>query len=893
MELLLINHPLDCPVCDKGGECPLQNQAMSNGARRVAVPRRQAHVPQADRDLLAGAARPRALRAVRALHPVLPADRRRPVHRAVRARRAAAGRHLRRRAVRVLLLRQHRADLPGRRADRRGLPVPRPPVRPGLHAERRASTARPAARCAPTTGAARSCAAWPATTREVNEEWNCDKGRWAFTYATAADRITTPLVRDDETGELRRGVLARGARARGPRPGAAATRGGVGVLVGGRLTVEDAYAYAKFARVALRHQRRRLPRPAALGRGGRVPRPRASPAAASASTYADLEPAPAVLLVGLRARGGVADRLPAAAQGGRASAACGLRRSRRSPPRAGASSSGDAAAGRSRRRGRGACDALGDRRRRRCRTPGAVILVGERLAAVARRAVRRGRAWPRRPARGSRGSRAGPASAARSTRVRCRPCCPAAGRSPTPRRASRSPRAWGVDHAARRPGPRHRRRSSPPPRPASSRAARRRRRPRRPARPARPPWRRSTPRRSWSASSCAPVGGHRAGRRRAPGRRGRGEGRHLRRLGGPAAAVRPRSLRGTDAMPDAAGAARAGRGDGRRPRAARRRRRPRRARRARRSGTATAPRSEPVAGAARRRSRPPARRCWRPGAAARRRPAAGRRAATSPAPPAPPSPASPRRPPPSSASPTAAPVTVSHRRAAPSRCRLLVDRDARRRRLAADQRRRARRCAASSAAGRRVAGAVAVAAGEIEREATRMTDASAVLASPGACPGFGDRPVVAVVVKAVVVFVFLVVMTLFTIWCERRVVARMQQRIGPEPGRAAGPAAEPRRRHQAGAEGRHHPEGGRQAGLRPRADRLGDPGVPRVRGDPVRARGVDLRCTQTPLQLTDLPVARALHPGRRVGRHLRHRAGRLVQRLDRTRCSAACARRRR
>lgn len=27
MELLLINHPLDCPVCDKGGECPLQNQA--------------------------------------------------------------------------------------------------------------------------------------------------------------------------------------------------------------------------------------------------------------------------------------------------------------------------------------------------------------------------------------------------------------------------------------------------------------------------------------------------------------------------------------------------------------------------------------------------------------------------------------------------------------------------------------------------------------------------------------------------------------------------------------------------------------------------------------------------------------------------------------------------
>jgi NADH-quinone oxidoreductase subunit G len=31
IEFLLINHPLDCPVCDKGGECPLQNQSMSSG----------------------------------------------------------------------------------------------------------------------------------------------------------------------------------------------------------------------------------------------------------------------------------------------------------------------------------------------------------------------------------------------------------------------------------------------------------------------------------------------------------------------------------------------------------------------------------------------------------------------------------------------------------------------------------------------------------------------------------------------------------------------------------------------------------------------------------------------------------------------------------------------
>ncbi|MBC7645319.1 MAG: (2Fe-2S)-binding protein, partial [Thermoleophilia bacterium] len=31
LEFLLINHPLDCPVCDKGGECPLQDQAFRWG----------------------------------------------------------------------------------------------------------------------------------------------------------------------------------------------------------------------------------------------------------------------------------------------------------------------------------------------------------------------------------------------------------------------------------------------------------------------------------------------------------------------------------------------------------------------------------------------------------------------------------------------------------------------------------------------------------------------------------------------------------------------------------------------------------------------------------------------------------------------------------------------
>jgi NADH dehydrogenase/NADH:ubiquinone oxidoreductase subunit G len=75
MEFLLINHPLDCPICDKGGECPLQNQAMST-AGRVPLRGREAHVPQADQRERPDPARPRALRVVRPLHPLRRPDRR-------------------------------------------------------------------------------------------------------------------------------------------------------------------------------------------------------------------------------------------------------------------------------------------------------------------------------------------------------------------------------------------------------------------------------------------------------------------------------------------------------------------------------------------------------------------------------------------------------------------------------------------------------------------------------------------------------------------------------------------------------------------------------------------------------------------------------------------------
>src|SRR5256714_11325558 len=47
VEFLLVNHPLDCPVCDKGGECPLQDIAMGwgPGKSRMIDPKRHFQKP--------------------------------------------------------------------------------------------------------------------------------------------------------------------------------------------------------------------------------------------------------------------------------------------------------------------------------------------------------------------------------------------------------------------------------------------------------------------------------------------------------------------------------------------------------------------------------------------------------------------------------------------------------------------------------------------------------------------------------------------------------------------------------------------------------------------------------------------------------------------------------
>jgi len=47
LEFLLINHPLDCPVCDRGGECPLQNNTLFYGPSTTRFVELKRHLPKA------------------------------------------------------------------------------------------------------------------------------------------------------------------------------------------------------------------------------------------------------------------------------------------------------------------------------------------------------------------------------------------------------------------------------------------------------------------------------------------------------------------------------------------------------------------------------------------------------------------------------------------------------------------------------------------------------------------------------------------------------------------------------------------------------------------------------------------------------------------------------
>ncbi len=297
MEFLLINHPLDCPICDKGGECPLQNQAMSNGRPEARFTGRKRTYPKPisvsaqillDRERCVLCARCTRFSQEIAGDPFIELIERGVLQQVgiyekepfesyfagntiqicpVGALTSAAYRFRSRPfdLVSVPSVSEHDACGAAIRVDhRRGKVM------------RRLSGDDP----------------------EVNEEWISDKDRFAFPYAALDDRLTHPLVRNEESGLLEPASWPEALSIAAKGLLSARSGRGAAVLTGGRVTLEDAYAYQKFARVAL---------------GTNDIDFRARPLAAEETeflsaavagsglgvTYTDLEHAPAVLLVGL------------------------------------------------------------------------------------------------------------------------------------------------------------------------------------------------------------------------------------------------------------------------------------------------------------------------------------------------------------------------------------------------------------------------------------------------------------------------------------------------------------------------------------------------------------------------------------------------------------------
>ncbi|GAB47934.1 NADH-quinone oxidoreductase subunit G [Mobilicoccus pelagius] len=299
MEFLLINHPLDCPVCDKGGECPLQNQALSHGqgeSRFTDVKRTYPKPVNVSTQVLL--------------------DRERCVlcQRCTRFSDQIAGDPF------ISLTERGANSQIGIFQDKpfqsyfSGNTVQICPVGALTSATYRFRS-RPFDLVS-TSGICEHCSAgchqrtdhrrgtvlrrMVTNTPAVNEEWNCDKGRWGFAYQTQPDRYASPQVRGTD-GVLRVASWPEALEAAARGLARAREVGGVGVLTGGRLTAEDAYAYAKFARLALGtndidfRARPHTDEEEAFLTSHVV----ATAPGSGAVTYTDLEKASAVLLVGL------------------------------------------------------------------------------------------------------------------------------------------------------------------------------------------------------------------------------------------------------------------------------------------------------------------------------------------------------------------------------------------------------------------------------------------------------------------------------------------------------------------------------------------------------------------------------------------------------------------
>jgi NADH-quinone oxidoreductase subunit G len=290
LEFLLINHPLDCPICDRGGECPLQDQTYAHGpgSSRYTEEKRTFEKPLAISDLV-----------------VLDRERCVLCWRCVRFSDEIAGDRFiqlvdRGDGTQILNFKDEPFD-----SYFSGNTIQICPVG-ALTAQTYRFVSRPwnletapsvCAYCSvgcPVTNEARwgnlvRCQALP--NEQVNDFWTCDKGRFGHHYVSAAERLQTPLVRkDDEFTSVRWGEALERA-AEGLRD-----KEKIGVIAGAHLTTEDAHAIAKLAREVLgtsdvdsRIQDAGVPYEQVLARTG---------VAGSSATLRDLRAAKTIVWVG-------------------------------------------------------------------------------------------------------------------------------------------------------------------------------------------------------------------------------------------------------------------------------------------------------------------------------------------------------------------------------------------------------------------------------------------------------------------------------------------------------------------------------------------------------------------------------------------------------------------
>ena len=248
LEFLLINHPLDCPVCDKGGECPLQDQTLAYGPGETRFVEEKRHfekpIPISELVLLD---RERCIQCSRCTRF---ADE---VAGEAQIDFIGRGEHL---EVNTFPELPFASYFSGNTVQI--CPVGALTASPYRFAARpwdldqvesTCTTCSVGCRVAVQSSSNRVTRLLGIDVDPVNHGWLCDKGRFAFDAVNSEDRLTEPMVRKDGTLVTVSWHEALGAVAEGLTGSVeAGGAGSVGVIGGARLTNEGAYAWTKLAK---------------------------------------------------------------------------------------------------------------------------------------------------------------------------------------------------------------------------------------------------------------------------------------------------------------------------------------------------------------------------------------------------------------------------------------------------------------------------------------------------------------------------------------------------------------------------------------------------------------------------------------------------------------------